>query len=70
MNLIHTHSTHGRLRIFPRFRRLVSTSLFRVSRSSSESIDFFCIPTRKHLAKRQQLHERRYLYDIRQSPSS
>jgi hypothetical protein len=70
MNLIHTHSTHGRLSIFPRFRRLVSTSLFRASRSSSDSIDVFFIPTRKHLAKRQQLHERRYLYDIRQSPSS
>jgi hypothetical protein len=49
---------------------LASTSLFRVSRASSESMDFFCIPTRKHLAKRQQLHDRRYLYDIRQSPSS
>ncbi|CAF4226500.1 unnamed protein product [Adineta steineri] len=32
-------------------------------------MDFF-IPTRKHFAKRQQLHKRPCLYETKQSPSS
>jgi hypothetical protein len=69
MYLIRTQSSHCRLITCPRFKRFISTSLFRASRSLSESINDFIIPTRKHFANRQQLHERRYSYDTKQSPS-
>ncbi|CAF4705014.1 unnamed protein product [Rotaria sp. Silwood2] len=52
-----------------RFRQFIDTSLLRASRSSLVSMNNFFIPTRKHFVKRQQLHERRYLYVIVQSPS-
>ncbi len=37
--------------------------------SAAESINSFRIPTRKHFAKRQQLHKPRYACVIGQSPS-
>ncbi|CAF1502604.1 unnamed protein product [Rotaria sordida] len=67
--LIQTHVRHSGLDIWPRLRRFIAISSFRASRFSSERIKDFFIPTRKHFAKRQQLHERRYLYVIIQSPS-
>jgi len=60
--------THDRLGSIPRFKRFISTILFRASRSSSERINDLFIPTRKHFANRQQLHKRRYLYVIEQFP--
>ncbi len=52
-----------------RFCRFCSTSCFLASRSACERINAFCIPTRKHFARRQQLQKRRDLYVTGQSPS-
>lgn len=69
IRLIHTQTMTCGLGTCPRLRRFSATSLLRASRSSSFNINDFFIPTRKHFAKRQQLHERRYLYVIIQLPS-
>ncbi len=52
-----------------RFSRFFVTICRLACFSASESIKSFCIPRRKHFAKRQQLHKRRYVYVIGQSPS-
>lgn len=52
-----------------RFSRFCATSCFRASRSASDRINAFCIPTRKHFANRQQLQNRRDLNVTTQSPS-
>lgn len=67
--LVRTDEVFFLLTITPRFIRLTATNLFRRSRSSSERINDSFIPTLKHLANRQQLHKRRYLYVISQLPS-
>ena len=41
----------------------------RAAFSDSERIKSFCMPTRKHFANRQQLHRRRNVCVIGQSPS-
>jgi hypothetical protein len=52
-----------------RLCRFCWISSFRVCLWVSDRINDFCIPTRKHFANRQQLHIRRDLYVIEQSPS-
>lgn len=53
-----------------RFSRFCRTSSFRASFSACVRIKHRCIPTRKHLANRQQLQIRRDSCATSQSPSA